>query len=103
MSIMDEVRRQELNDIKQQMDTERGRKFMWRLLEISKVFTPTFAPDPLIMSFNEGTRNLGLKLFADIMEVAPKKYMVMTLEAKERSESLKAILEKEQKEINDEY
>jgi hypothetical protein len=95
MSAMDDVRRQELNDIKLQMDTERGRKFMWRLLEMSRVFSPTFSPDPLQMAFNEGTRNQGLKLFADIMEVSPKKYMVAALEAKERNDLIVAQLEKE--------
>ena len=101
MSVMDKVRREELNDIKLQMDTERGRKFIWRLLEMSRVFMPTFSPDPLQMAFNEGTRNQGLKLFADIMEVTPKKYMVAALEAKERSDLLVAQLAKE-KEMNDE-
>lgn len=101
MSVMDEIRRSELNDIKLQMDTERGRKFMWRLLELSNVFRPTFSPDPLQMAFNEGTRNQGLKLFAEIMEVAPKKYMVAALEAKERSDLLVAQLAKE-KEMNNE-
>jgi hypothetical protein len=99
MGVMDEVRRQELNDIKLQMDTERGRKVMWRLLELSHVFRPTFSQDPYLMAFNEGTRNTGLKLFGDIMEIAPKKYMVMALEAQERNVLLMAQLEKE-KETN---
>jgi hypothetical protein len=99
MSILEDERRKELSDIKLQMDTERGRKVMWRLLEMSHVFRPTFSNDPYLMAFNEGTRNTGLKLFADIMEIAPKKYMVMALEAQERSAILEAILEKE-KEMN---
>lgn len=101
MSVLEEIRRSELNDVKLQMDTERGRKFIWRILEMGKVFSPVFSTDTHLMAFNEGTRNQGLKLFADIMEVAPKKYMVMALEAKERGELLKAQLEKE-REMNDE-
>jgi len=113
MSAIDELRRSELNDVKWQMDSERGRKFIWRILEMCRVFNTVCRKfneqtqkddlcfDPGMMALNEGARNVGLNLFNEIMEVAPKKYMVMALEAKERSELLKAQLEKE-KEMNDE-
>lgn len=99
MSVADEERRKDLNDIKLLMDTAHGRRVVWRILESGRVFASTFSVEALNMAFMEGQRNTGLSILADVMEVAPKKFQVMMLEAKERRELVNAILEKE-KELN---
>lgn len=101
MGVAEDERRKDLADIEKQMETAQGRRIIWRLLEQCKVFATTFSAEPLVMAFNEGQRNTGLQFLADVMEVAPKKYMVMTLEAQERKRIVMATLEKE-KEREDE-
>ena len=44
-----------------------GRNWMWDILERCKVFNVSFiSGDPYATSFNEGQRNVGLSLFAQI-------------------------------------
>lgn len=100
MSISDEERRKDLNDIKLLMDTTHGRRVVWRILEAGRVFSSTFSVESLHMAFMEGQRNAGLSILADVMEVAPKKFQVMMLEAKERRDIVSAILEKEKELTN---
>lgn len=102
MSVAEDERRKDLADIEKQMETAQGRRIIWRLLEQTRVFATTFSSETLQMAFNEGQRNVGLQFLADVMEVAPKKYMVMTLEAQERKRIVMAILEKEQETANEE-
>ena len=40
-----------------------------------------------MMAFNEGRRNQGLMLLADIMEIDADNYILMTKEAKARQEA----------------
>ncbi len=100
MGVREEERRKELNDIRDQMETAQGRRVIWRLLEAGKVFSTTFNAEALSMAFLEGHRNIALSFLADVMDVAPKKFNVMMLEAKERREIVKALLEKEREAEN---
>lgn len=101
MSVAEEERRKDLNDIKGLMDSAQGRRVIWRILESGRVFSSTFSVEPLNMAFMEGQRNAGLSILADVMEIAPKKFQVMMLEAKERRELVSALLEKEKEGINE--
>jgi hypothetical protein len=69
------------------MKSRSGRRLMWRLLEMSGVFHSTFNCDALIMAFQEGKRNQGLMLLADINQVDPQGYILMANEAKARQEA----------------
>lgn len=100
MSVVDEERRKDLKDIKDLMDTAHGRRVVWRILEAGRVFSSTFSVEALHMAFMEGQRNAGLSILADVMEVAPKKFQVMMLEAKERRDIVSAILDKEKELTN---
>lgn len=102
MGVAEDERRKDLADIEKLMEKAEGRRIVWRLLEQCNVFGTTFSHEPLTMAFNEGQRNIGLLILADVMEVAPKRYMVMTLEAQERKRIVMATLEKEQEISNEE-
>ena len=99
MKVYEEERVKELKDIELLMDDARGRRVLNRLLEHCHVFHSTMAVgDPHATAFNEGKRNAALPFLADIMEAAPKKFMVMMLEGKERRDRIKFRLEKETEE-----
>ena len=82
----DEIRRErnarltELADIKRLMDTRWGRRLMWRLLSTTGVYRTVFSTNSMQMAFNEGTRQVGLVLLADVTEVATDAHTLMTKE-----------------------
>lgn len=73
-------RQQELLDLEWVMSDGRGRRVVWRLLEQAGVFRLSYAGDALSTAFNEGQRNIGLRLMADCLEAAAEKYLVMQAE-----------------------
>ncbi len=79
-----EIRQQrDIDDIRFVMDSARGRRVVWKVLEQGKVFSSCFAGDPQVTAFNEGQRNLALALFQRVMEHCPEQYLKMAEEANE--------------------
>lgn len=74
------VRKTEIADLKWLMSSPKGRRFMWRLLEISGPFRLSFHTNAMTMAFNEGNRNLGNQLFNEVMTLCPETYPVMVQE-----------------------
>lgn len=68
------------------MDTSQGRGWMWDILTATKVFQTVFSTRALEMAFNEGQRNVGLRLMADLMRVSPDQYITMARENGDRHE-----------------
>ena len=82
----DHVRRgreQELADIYTVLSTRQGRRFYWKYLSFCKVFETSFNHSGSITAFNEGMRNVGLKLLSDMNEACPDVYAVIQKESKE--------------------
>ena len=79
-------RDQHLADVRLVMDTLGGRRVMWGLLVDALIFRTTFAQDPCVSAFQEGNRNLGLKVLADVMEACPELYLKAQTEANQRKE-----------------
>lgn len=77
------LRQREIEDLTKLMDTAHGRRFMWRQLERCGVFKLSYSGELASTSFNEGQRNIGLGLFAEIMAHCPNLYLLMADEAKE--------------------
>lgn len=75
-------RDQDGQDFKWLMSDVRGRRFVWRLLETTGVYRNSFDGSSRTY-FNEGMRNVGLMLMADIHEFSPETYAVMLKEMKE--------------------
>jgi hypothetical protein len=74
-------REQELEDIRSVLATRQGRRFFWRTLIMCHVFETSFTGNSQTF-FNEGERNIGLKLFADLNESDPEAYLKMLRESK---------------------
>lgn len=77
------VRERELADIHQILQSQYGRRFYWRYLTECKVFETSFSHSGSITAFNEGVRNVGLKLLTDLNEASPDSYLTMLKESKE--------------------
>lgn len=77
------LRLREIEDLTKLMDTAHGRRFMWKLLGQCGVFRLSYSGELASTSFNEGQRNIGLGLFAEIMAHCPHLYLLMADEAKE--------------------
>jgi hypothetical protein len=75
------VRDRELHDLRTLMGTVEGRRFIWRLLDRAGVFRTSFTGNSTTF-FNEGMRNIGLIVLADITEACSDNYLLMMKEAK---------------------
>lgn len=75
-------REREIEDLKAVLGTPQGRRFIWRLLGQAGIFRPSFvAGSPDTTAFNDGARNQGLNLMAEVMSEAPKQFLTMQQEA----------------------
>ena len=73
----------EINDVRWLMSKKIGRRIVYRLLDQAGVWRISFSTNALTMAFNEGSRNLGLKLVADILTNCPDRYAEMLQESKQ--------------------
>lgn len=64
--------KQEMLDLKAVLDTAEGRRFVRGLLADCGEHRTSFHTNALQMGFNEGMRNIGLKLKARIVRAAPE-------------------------------
>lgn len=64
----------DVDDLKWIMADARGRRFMARLLERTGTMRSSFHTSGSVMAFNEGRRDIGLFLTAEMLEHAPKAY-----------------------------
>lgn len=63
-----------------------GRKWLWDKLQACRVFLPTFDANPYQSAYNEGFRNAGLMLLADLNLLDPEVQTRMRVEAESDSE-----------------
>lgn len=73
----------EIEDLKWLMSNKRGRRFVCRQLERAGVWRLSFNTNALSMAFNEGQRNEGLRLMAQITTHCADRYTEMLKESKE--------------------
>ncbi len=62
------------------LGTDAGRTYLWWVLGQAGVMDNSFDRDPHVTSFKEGRRALGSKILADILRVAPGRYIEMMKE-----------------------
>lgn len=62
------------------MENPHGRNLVWDLLEQTHMLSTSFAADAMTMSFREGERTVGLRLWALVQEANPNKLMTMLAE-----------------------
>lgn len=70
-----------LKGVSAMMGSKDARGYIFELIEFCGVFKTSFSIDNRIY-FNEGQRNVGLKLIADIQQSCPDLYVKMMNEAK---------------------
>ncbi len=70
----------QLQDIRDILKTEAGRRFMWRYLDECGVFRSSYDASGSKVYFNEGMRNIGNQLLADITEASPEVFAQMILQ-----------------------
>ena len=74
------------------MKSQTGREFVWKRLEMSRVFLSSFSPDAMEMAFNEGRRTHGVTLYAELMKHCPDEYVLMAREADARDTAVERVL-----------
>lgn len=81
------LRRQRYDsDFRWLMGDERGRRLMWNWLSAARIYETSMAPTAEGTAFNEGRRNAGLTLMADIQRIVPAMYFPMVREAQAPTE-----------------
>jgi hypothetical protein len=76
-------RDEEAADFKWLMSDARGRRFMWRLLGITGLYRSSFTGNSTTF-YNEGMRNVGLMLIADVNDLTPEAYLKMIEEQRKK-------------------
>jgi len=85
-----EVKRdRDINDIRKILKMPEGRRLFWRLLSEAGVFRASFSLNSMQTSFNEGKRDNGLQLLAEMHEAEPMAYSQMLREHYSEAKSKK--------------
>jgi hypothetical protein len=69
--------------IKSVMAYRVGRRFVWALLSECGLLRTSFTGEALSMAFNEGQRNVAIRLMDQLDAICPDLVLTMTKEAKE--------------------
>lgn len=70
--------------LKAVLDTRDGRAVIWQILSDTGIYRSSFDRDAAVMAFNEGQRNVGLRLLDRVMAVDIDAFKLMQDEAHER-------------------
>ena len=73
-----------VNDLHNVLATESGRRFVWRLLELSGQFQCSMGQTPEETAFNEGRRQAGIALAAECSAHALDRFLQMQEEGYRR-------------------
>lgn len=74
-----------LNDVRHVLSSVQGRRFVWRILDMAGVYRSSFTGNSSTF-FNEGARNIGLRVLSDVMDAKPEAFLLMQQEDKKRKE-----------------
>lgn len=66
------------------MSTAPGRSWFYQLLASCHVFVVNPPTNPYVTAFSEGERNIGVRIYTDIMLASPNEYILMINEANHR-------------------
>ena len=75
-----ERRRREVEDLKWLMAHPQGRRIVTRLLDAAGVSRSSYSHSGSLMAFNEGRRDIGLFITAEVLEAAPEGYFKLLKE-----------------------
>lgn len=77
----------DIDDLSTILSDIRGRRFLWRYLGECGVFRSSFNNSGSVTAYNEGMRNIGLKILSEIMEADPEAYTLMATESKKENQN----------------
>lgn len=80
------------SQISRNLSTPEGRKFLYYLLSLGKIGQNPFTPNALAMSFACGELNVGQRILADILIVAPDAWALMQKEANDEYRTRQQLL-----------
>jgi hypothetical protein len=86
-------RDRERDDLKTVLKKPEGRRVIWGILETCGVFKSSFALNSMQGAFNEGKRDIGLALLADLNEAEPQMFAQMQSEYISELKSKKQVKE----------
>jgi hypothetical protein len=75
---------QRLDYLRAAMSVTQGRAWFHDLLEACHLFADPFTGDALLEAYSKGERNVGLRIFADLVAHCPDDYITMMKEANAR-------------------
>lgn len=67
---------------KEVLRTENGRKVLWRMIQDSGMFSPSFDTDPIKQAYSNGLRNSGVRLYNEISREHPVFFDMMVQESR---------------------
>ena len=78
------VEQRQQMDLQLILESVEGRRFVWRYLKFCGIFERSYVSTSHSETcFNEGMRNVGLKLLAEVNETDPESYLEMMKEHRE--------------------
>jgi hypothetical protein len=80
------LRDQEIADVKFLLSTQQGRRYIWKHMSNAGIYNTSFTGNSTTF-FNEGKRDIGLKMLAEVMEASPESYVQMMKEANQGEDS----------------
>lgn len=75
-----EVRRKELDDLRWLLGHPQGRRIIGRLLDQTGVYRTSYSHSGSLMAFNEGRRDIGLFITAELSEASAEGFMKVLVE-----------------------
>jgi hypothetical protein len=75
---------QRINYLQAAMSHAAGRAWFYDLLEFCHLFNDPFTGNALIEAYRKGERNVGLRIFADLLAHCPDYYIQMVKDANDR-------------------
>lgn len=79
-----DIRSQEIKDLRYVLESEQGRRFLWRLMAECKTFSSIWETSAKI-HYNAGQQDLGHFLMAEIIEANENSFMQMMKENKKEN------------------
>ena len=75
-----EIRKSEVGDLKWLMGNVQGRRIVWRLLDRAGIYRSSFNHSGSVMAMNEGRRDMGLFLLAEVSDASPNGFLKLIAE-----------------------
>lgn len=81
-----ELHEQDKADLRALLHTREGARFLSRLMDMTGIYSISYVPgDSGATAFNEGARNVGLPVYADMVEADPAANPLLQRAKQERS------------------